>query len=794
MQGLQRRAGVDAEPVGEVARGAARSAPARPARRARRRSTRSRAATEASSSSRVAASSGSASSWSPSPDRARPSTAAAISRCRAAVSRSSPSGPSAALPGAGSASATRARSRARTRSWRPSASRAPTTASRSASASTAVGSQPEPVAVVGAGDHLGRGLRAGPRDHDLQRLRRVGGYVVRSPDLVDQPLLADLAARRRPAPPAARGCGRPAAGCPARTPRRAAAGPQESALDCPAPLGGKGDRGVASGARLLLGQRAVGGAEPQREGQRLVAGLDLVAGVDVEEPDRLEVLPRALAQGRLDLRRWSRRRPRPGRRPPWRPGRSRRPGPAPRRPRAPSGSRGRSRRPRSGPAARTPRTRAGAARRRGRTRPRPRWTWAQRPGCHGIRLAEATSTSTPSSSPSLRTSPIASDQPAARPAPHQPARSRSPASTTARCSGCSGIASNSLASSVVGRPPVDAVDRRRAAVDGERHRAGLEQRDARGAAAEVAGRARGAGRAAASWCTTAPRPRAGWPAGPRARSGSSAGSPSWSKAALADEREADHLDAAGAGQGAADPPAQPLLAGEPAAGGLAGQHRRDLVVADDPDDLLDQVVGVGEVGAPGRRGAQYRRAVPDQAADLLEVGDRGRRRGCRCRRCGPGRSEAIAMAAGRGASPTTVTPGSAVPPPYWTSSSTTRSAAAGVITGSTPRSLRLPASEVSLCRLPVRNMDTGVPVRRLDQHARRGRGHLGGLAAHHAAEADDPGVVGDHQVLGRERAVDAVEGGQPLALAGAADADRALRACRRRSRGWAGRARASRSW
>ena len=64
------------------------------------------------------------------------------------------------------------------------------------------------------------------------------------------------------------------------------------------------------------------------------------------------------------------------------------------------------------------------------------------------------------------------------------------------------------------------------------------------------------------------------------------------------------------------------------------------------------------------------------------------------------------MAAGCGASPTTVTPGSAVPPPYWTSSSTTRSAAAGVITGSTPRSLRLPASEVSLCRLPVRNIDT----------------------------------------------------------------------------------------
>ena len=39
---------------------------------------------------------------------------------------------------------------------------------------------------------------------------------------------------------------------------------------------------------------------------------------------------------------------------------------------------------------------------------------------------------------------------------------------------------------------------------------------------------------------------------------------------VADEREAEHLDAAGAGQGAADPAAQPLLAGQPAAGGSRG--------------------------------------------------------------------------------------------------------------------------------------------------------------------------------------------------------------------------------
>ena len=67
----------------------------------------------------------------------------------------------------------------------------------------------------------------------------------------------------------------------------------------------------------------------------------------------------------------------------------------------------------------------------------------------------------------------------------------------------------------------------------------------------------------------------------------------------------------------------------------------------------------------------------------------------------------------------------------------------------------------------------GVPVGGLDQHAGGGVGHLGVLAAHHAAEADDAGVVGDDEVLGRERAVVAVEGGEVLPRGGAADADRA---------------------
>ena len=57
-------------------------------------------------------------------------------------------------------------------------------------------------------------------------------------------------------------------------------------------------------ARLMLSTgptlailATVGSPEAEGVRQRLPALADLVAGVDVEEPDRLEVLPRAFAQG-----------------------------------------------------------------------------------------------------------------------------------------------------------------------------------------------------------------------------------------------------------------------------------------------------------------------------------------------------------------------------------------------------------------------------------------------------------------------------------------------------------------
>ena len=126
-----------------------------------------------------------------------------------------------------------------------------------------------------------------------------------------------------------------------------------------------------------------------------------------------------------------------------------------------------------------------------------------------------------------------------------------------------------------------------------------------------------------------------------------------------------------------------------------------------------------------------------------------------------------------GGVPTTVTPGSACPPPCSTSSSTTRSAAASQMVGSTPRSLRLPASEVSLWRRPVRNIDAA------SQWAASTRTEVveSDISVVSPpitpAEPDDAGVVGDDQVGRVEHAVGAVEGREPLALARTSYDDRA---------------------
>ena len=143
------------------------------------------------------------------PTAARPSTAAASARSRRASSRRAASGPS--PPDAGA--------RAGQRPAGVVAGGHPVAAALGRGRRRDVvaqrervdrgGVQAQAVAAPGALDHLGRGLRAGARDHDLQRLGGVGGWLVRPPHLVDERALADGAAvRPRRGPPAGRGCAR----------------------------------------------------------------------------------------------------------------------------------------------------------------------------------------------------------------------------------------------------------------------------------------------------------------------------------------------------------------------------------------------------------------------------------------------------------------------------------------------------------------------------------------------------------------------------------------------------------
>jgi len=64
-----------------------------------------------------------------------------------------------------------------------------------------------------------------------------------------------------------------------------------------------------------------------------------------------------------------------------------------------------------------------------------------------------------------------------------------------------------------------------------------------------------------------------------------------------------------------------------------------------------------------------------------------------------------------------------------------------------------------------------VEIRCLKQHMARGVRDLALQAAHDARDADRPAAIGDHQHVGAERMVRAVERGHALALGGAADDD-----------------------
>ena len=76
---------------------------------------------------------------------------------------------------------------------------------------------------------------------------------------------------------------------------------QVAALDGADAFGRDLHRGIAGGARLVLGQRAIRGAEPQRQRQRLAALADLRARVHVEQSDVFEQSARAIADRSDDL-------------------------------------------------------------------------------------------------------------------------------------------------------------------------------------------------------------------------------------------------------------------------------------------------------------------------------------------------------------------------------------------------------------------------------------------------------------------------------------------------------------
>src|SRR5699024_11198418 len=61
----------------------------------------------------------------------------------------------------------------------------------------------------------------------------------------------------------------------------------------------------------------------------------------------------------------------------------------------------------------------------------------------------------------------------------------------------------------------------------------------------------------------------------------------------------EHLDVSDLGQGPPDSTAQTLAVGQPPPGGTY-PDRGDVLITFEPDDLLDEIVGVDQVGTPRR--------------------------------------------------------------------------------------------------------------------------------------------------------------------------------------------------
>ena len=210
-------------------------------------------------------------------------------------------------------------------------------------------------------------------------------------------------------------------------------------------------------------------------------------------------------------------------------------------------------------------------------------------------------------------------------------------------------------------------------------------------------------------------------------------------------------------------------------GGAPGRCGRDLVHAEEPRDLLDQVGLAFQVHAPrrhgphagpGRRDVGHRDQTEAREHPGLRLGrdldaeQRGRllmaeHDGLRFRRFGIGVHDAAGERAAGG--PEDELGATASGAFAGLDVGTALESVAGV--GSEPERLARPAD---VGRGEVGGFDEDVDGRVVD---------LGSLSAHDTGESDAFLAVGDQQVVGRERVFLAVEGGELLVRSGAADHD-----------------------
>ena len=234
-----------------------------------------------------------------------------------------------------------------------------------------------------------------------------------------------------------------------------------------------------------------------------------------------------------------------------------------------------------------------------------------------------------------------------------------------------------------------------------------------------------------------------------------------------DERERHRLGQAARGEGAADELGASLRRGQRRARQrriAVERHRRDLVVALDPEDFLDEIGLALDVAAPGRR--LDREIAARQALD--REAERGQDRRALLRRH-------VEPAEGR----RTLGTQHIAPPPIRDGAGRHdlgRLAAAqvehqpGGDFEPVPDEGRVEPALETIARV-ARDIELAagrggahrIEQCRLDQHLGCRLGAAGRLAADHAAEALHPGLVGDRGHLGIERVFLAVEGEQGLA-------------------------------